>query len=55
MFAELALMASPVQYEMNAADATWDLCLNKAYNDGGYENSTRVRLLATCMLYAVQM
>ena len=28
---------------MNAADATWDLCLNKPYNDGGYENSTRVR------------
>lgn len=30
------------EYEMNAADATWDLCLNKPYNDGGYENSTRV-------------
>lgn len=30
------------EFEMNAANATWDLCLNKAYNDGGYENSSRV-------------
>lgn len=30
------------EYEMNAANATWDLCLNKPYDDGGYENSTRV-------------
>ena len=27
---------------MNALNATWDLCLNKPYSDGGYENSTRV-------------
>ena len=27
---------------MNAADATWDLCLNKPYLNGGYENSSRV-------------
>lgn len=31
---------------MNAANATWDLCLNKAYGDGGYENSSRVFGLA---------
>jgi hypothetical protein len=30
------------EYEMNAANANWDLCLNKPYEDGGYENSTRV-------------
>jgi hypothetical protein len=30
------------EYEMNAANATWDLCLNKPYNDGGQENSSRV-------------
>lgn len=30
------------EYEMNAANATWDLILNKPYDDGGYENSTRV-------------
>lgn len=35
------------EFEMNAANmngtaATWDLLLNKPYNDGGYENSTRV-------------
>ena len=28
--------------EMNAAAADWDLCLDKPYGDGGYENSTRV-------------
>ena len=27
---------------MNALNATWYLCLNKPYGDGGYENSTRV-------------
>eukprot|EP01116_Phalansterium_solitarium_P023471 TRINITY_DN8233_c0_g6_i2.p1 TRINITY_DN8233_c0_g6~~TRINITY_DN8233_c0_g6_i2.p1 ORF type:complete len:385 (+),score=126.60 TRINITY_DN8233_c0_g6_i2:546-1700(+) len=30
------------EYEMNAANATWDLCLDKTYTDGGYENSTRL-------------
>ncbi|GAB5364884.1 hypothetical protein AAMO2058_001008500 [Amorphochlora amoebiformis] len=30
------------EFEVNAANATWDLCLNKPYDDGGYENSTRV-------------
>ena len=30
------------EYEMNAANANWDLCLNKPYEDSGYENSTRV-------------
>ena len=30
------------EFEMNAANATWDLCLNKPYDDGGYENSSRV-------------
>ena len=30
------------EYEMNAANATWDLCLAKPYDDGGGENSTRV-------------
>ena len=30
------------EFEINAANATWDLCLNKPYNDNGYENSTRV-------------
>ncbi len=28
--------------EVNAGAADWDLCLNKPYNDGGYENSSRV-------------
>lgn len=27
---------------MNAANATWDLVLDKPYSDGGYENSSRV-------------
>jgi hypothetical protein len=27
---------------LNGTSATWDLCLNKPYDDGGYENSTRV-------------
>jgi len=27
---------------MNARGVWWDLCLNKPYSDGGYENSTRV-------------
>eukprot|EP00193_Tetraselmis_chui_P017157 CAMPEP_0177775366 /NCGR_PEP_ID=MMETSP0491_2-20121128/14054_1 /TAXON_ID=63592 /ORGANISM="Tetraselmis chuii, Strain PLY429" /LENGTH=326 /DNA_ID=CAMNT_0019293911 /DNA_START=1286 /DNA_END=2269 /DNA_ORIENTATION=- len=27
---------------MNARNATWDLCLNEPYLDGGFENSTRV-------------
>ena len=30
------------EYEMNAANATWDLQLNKPYSDSGYENSSRV-------------
>lgn len=30
------------EFEMNAANATWDLQLNKPYNDNGYENSSRV-------------
>eukprot|EP00298_Acanthocystis_sp_HF-20_P021245 c27474_g1_i1.p1 GENE.c27474_g1_i1~~c27474_g1_i1.p1 ORF type:complete len:386 (+),score=142.90 c27474_g1_i1:2-1159(+) len=30
------------EYEMNANNATWDLLLNKPYDDGGFENSTRV-------------
>mmetsp|Transcript_19695 Transcript_19695/g.51374 ORF Transcript_19695/g.51374 Transcript_19695/m.51374 type:complete len:451 (+) Transcript_19695:175-1527(+) len=30
------------EFEMNARGATWDLCLNKPYIDGGHENSTRV-------------
>ena len=30
------------EYEMNAANANWDLCLNRPYENGGYENSTRV-------------
>ena len=30
------------EYEMSAGNANWDLCLNKAYLNGGYENSSRV-------------
>jgi len=30
------------EFEMNAFNTTWMLCLNKPYGDGGYENSTRV-------------
>ncbi|OLQ07034.1 Peptidyl-prolyl cis-trans isomerase A [Symbiodinium microadriaticum] len=30
------------EFEMNAFNTTWDLCLNKPYGDGGSENSTRV-------------
>ena len=30
------------EFEMNAANATWILMLNKPYGDGGYENSSRV-------------
>lgn len=30
------------ELEMNAANATWELCLNRPYADGGYENSSRV-------------
>mmetsp|Transcript_91591 Transcript_91591/g.236428 ORF Transcript_91591/g.236428 Transcript_91591/m.236428 type:complete len:418 (-) Transcript_91591:105-1358(-) len=30
------------EFEMNAFNTTWDLCLNKPYADGGYENSSRV-------------
>lgn len=30
------------EFEMNAFNTTWMLVLNKPYNDGGYENSTRV-------------
>lgn len=28
--------------ELNAANQYWDLCLNKPYENGGYENSSRV-------------
>lgn len=30
------------EYEMNCLNATWDLSLNKPYDDGGSENSSRV-------------
>ncbi|KAJ9465116.1 hypothetical protein DIPPA_01285 [Diplonema papillatum] len=30
------------EFEMNARNHTWNLCLDKPYLDGGYENSTRV-------------
>lgn len=30
------------EFEVNARAATWDLCLNKPYSNGGYENSSRV-------------
>ena len=30
------------EFEMNALNTTWDLCLNKPYGDSGYENSSRV-------------
>eukprot|EP00475_Leptophrys_vorax_P031316 TRINITY_DN4739_c0_g1_i1.p1 TRINITY_DN4739_c0_g1~~TRINITY_DN4739_c0_g1_i1.p1 ORF type:complete len:450 (+),score=136.76 TRINITY_DN4739_c0_g1_i1:690-2039(+) len=30
------------EYEMNARNVNWDLCLNKPYLNGGYENSSRV-------------
>ena len=30
------------ELELNAANATWDLLLNKPYDDGGGENSSRV-------------
>uniref|UniRef100_A0A7S1A251 Carbohydrate-binding domain-containing protein n=1 Tax=Noctiluca scintillans TaxID=2966 RepID=A0A7S1A251_NOCSC len=30
------------EFEINALNTTWELVLNKAYGDGGYENSTRV-------------
>jgi hypothetical protein len=30
------------EYEMNARGTWWDLTLNKPYNNGGYENSSRV-------------
>eukprot|EP00746_Dinoflagellata_sp_MGD_P004296 gnl/MRDRNA2_/MRDRNA2_108286_c0_seq1.p1 gnl/MRDRNA2_/MRDRNA2_108286_c0~~gnl/MRDRNA2_/MRDRNA2_108286_c0_seq1.p1 ORF type:complete len:419 (+),score=62.21 gnl/MRDRNA2_/MRDRNA2_108286_c0_seq1:91-1257(+) len=30
------------EYEVNALGKTWNLCLNRAYADAGYENSTRV-------------
>ena len=29
------------EFEINAANATWALCLNKPYLNGGYENSSR--------------
>lgn len=29
------------EFEINAADTTWDLCLNRPYLNGGYENSSR--------------
>eukprot|EP00049_Salpingoeca_infusionum_P010011 m.169847 g.169847 ORF g.169847 m.169847 type:complete len:438 (-) comp14511_c0_seq3:1246-2559(-) len=30
------------EYEMNALNTSWSLCLNKPYANGGYENSSRV-------------
>jgi len=30
------------EFEMNAYNTTWSLCLNKPYSNGGYENSSRV-------------
>ena len=30
------------EFEVNALNQTWDLLLNKPYNDGGFENSSRV-------------
>lgn len=30
------------EYEVNAFNTVWNLCLNKPYIDGGYENSSRV-------------
>jgi hypothetical protein len=30
------------EVEVNALNATWDLCLNRPYGDLGYENSSRV-------------
>lgn len=30
------------EFEMNALNATWDLCLTQPYADNGYENSSRV-------------
>ncbi|EDQ87978.1 uncharacterized protein MONBRDRAFT_9393 [Monosiga brevicollis MX1] len=30
------------EYEMNALNTSWSLCLNKPYLNGGYENSSRV-------------
>jgi len=30
------------EYEMNAFNAKWTLCLNRPYGNGGYENSSRV-------------
>jgi hypothetical protein len=29
------------EFEINAADTTWALCLNRPYLNGGYENSSR--------------
>lgn len=31
------------EFEINALNASWNLVLNKPYNDNGYENSTRVQ------------
>lgn len=30
------------EFEMNALNTVWSLCLNKPYLNGGYENSSRV-------------
>ena len=30
------------EYEVNALNTSWSLCLNKPYLNGGYENSSRV-------------
>lgn len=35
-------LCSYKEFEINALNATWDLQLNRAYNDGGGENSSRV-------------
>jgi hypothetical protein len=31
------------EFEMNAFNTTWSLCLDKPYGDGGHENSSRVQ------------
>lgn len=31
------------EFEVNARGTTWDLCLNKPYSNGGYENSSRTQ------------
>ena len=43
------------EFEMNARNQTWDLLLQRPYNDGGGENSTRVDgTLLSHILYVTQ-